>query len=451
VSRGRLSDAALRSLLSDVRGKVATPVAVPPAAAPASPSYDVDFETLPGYEALRMQRAVGDVLGIASPFFRTHERRAGADTRIAGREMINFASYDYLGLNGHPAVAAAAKAAIDDFGTSVSASRLVAGERPFHAALEQRLAEFHGVEDAVTFVSGHATNVATIGQIMGPADLVLHDALIHSSVITGTQLSGAQRRSFPHNDLDALEDLLAAERDRFKRVLIVVESLYSMDGDTIELPRLVAIKQRFGAWLMVDEAHGLGVLGPTGRGIAEASGVDPRQVDLWMGTLSKTLASCGGYIAGSRALVDYLKLMASGFVYSVGLAAPMAMAALTALELVMEDAEGRVARLQANSRHFLERARTAGLDTGLAEGHAIISIITGDSLKAVRLSNRLLECGINVSPIVHPAVPEKSARLRCFITAEHDRGQIDRAIATMAEELARLADEAPLAGQLRAG
>ncbi|MGO4722408.1 MULTISPECIES: aminotransferase class I/II-fold pyridoxal phosphate-dependent enzyme [unclassified Inquilinus] len=433
---GRLSAAALRSLISEVRDK-ATTAAVPlPAAEPKH--YDTDFETLPGFEALRMQRAAADLLGIPSPFFRTHQQRAGALSRIDGREIVNFASYDYLGLNGHPAVAAAAKAAIDDYGTSVSASRLVAGERPFHAALERRLAEFHGVEDAVTFVSGHATNVAAIGQIMGPQDLVLHDALIHSSVITGTQLSGAQRRSFPHNDLDTLEALLAAERDRFKRVLVVVESLYSMDGDTIDLARLVAIKQSFGAWLMVDEAHGLGVLGPTGRGIAEASGIDPRQVDLWMGTLSKTLASCGGYIAGSAPLVEYLKLMASGFVYSVGLPPPMALAALTALELLIADDEGRVARLQANSRHFLDRAKAAGLDTGLAEGHAIISIILGDSVKAVLLSNRLLERGINASPIVHPAVPEKSARLRCFITAEHSRDQIDRAIAILAEERDRL-------------
>jgi len=450
MSRGRLSDTALRSLINEVRGKAATEVPAASATAPEPRRYDTAFETLPGYEALRMQRAAADLLGIPSPFFRTHEQRAGAVSRIEGREVINFASYDYLGLNGHPAVAAAAKAAIDAFGTSVSASRLVAGERPFHAALERRLAEFHGVDDAVVFVSGHATNVAAIGQITGPADLILHDALIHNSVITGAQLSGAQRRAFPHNDLDALEAILAAERDRWQRVLIVVEGLYSMDGDSIDLPRLVAIKQRFGAWLMVDEAHALGVLGPTGRGVAEATGVDPRQVDLWMGTLSKTLAACGGYIAGSQPLVEYLKLMASGFVYSVGLAAPLAQAALTALELVMADTDGRVARLQGNARHFLDSARAAGLDTGLAQGHAVIPIILGDSLKAVMLSNRLLERGINAAPIVHPAVPEKSARLRCFITSEHRRDQIDHAIAVIAEEQARLAQEAPVAARLGA-
>ncbi|MGL4966740.1 MAG: aminotransferase class I/II-fold pyridoxal phosphate-dependent enzyme [Inquilinus sp.] len=446
MSKGRLTDAALRSLISEVRGKAR--VEVP--AAPEARTYDTAFETLPGYETLRMQRAAADLLGVASPFFRTHEQRAGAVSRIAGQEVINFASYDYLGLNGHPAVAAAAKAAVDEFGTSVSASRLVAGERPFHAALERRLAEVHGVEDAVAFVSGHATNVAAIGQITGPADLILHDGLIHSSVITGAQLSGAQRRSFPHNDLDTLEAILTAERDRWQRVLIVVESLYSMDGDAIDLPRLVAIKQRFGAWLMVDEAHGLGVLGPTGRGIAEASGIDPRQVDIWMGTMSKTLASCGGYIAGPSALVEYLKVMASGFVYSVGMPAPATMAALTALELLIADTDGRVARLQANSRYFLERAQAAGLDTGLAQGHAIIPIILGDSLQAVLLSNRLLERGVNVSPIVHPAVPEKSARLRCFVTAEHSRDQIDRAVAIIAEERERLLHEAPAAARLGA-
>lgn len=448
MTKGRLSDAALRSLISEVRGKA--PAAVATTAAPEPRSHDTAFETLPGYDTLRMQRAAADLLGIPSPFFRTHEQRAGAVSRIAGQDVVNFASYDYLGLNGHPAVAAAAKAAVDEFGTSVSASRLVAGERPFHTALERRLAEFHGVEDAVVFVSGHATNVAAIGQITGPADLILHDGLIHNSVITGAQLSGAQRRSFPHNDLDTLEAILAAERDRWQRVLIVVESLYSMDGDTIDLPRLVALKQRFGAWLMVDEAHGLGVLGLTGRGIAEMAGIDPRQVDIWMGTMSKTLASCGGYIAGPAALVEYLKLMASGFVYSVGMPAPATMAALTALELVMADADGRVARLQANSRRFLERARAAGLDTGLAQGHAIIPIILGDSLQAVLLSNRLLERGINVSPIVHPAVPEKSARLRCFVTSEHTPDQIDRAVAIIAEEREALRHEAPAMARLGA-
>lgn len=439
-STGRLSDGAIRSLIHDVRGRGTAPMTK----APAKPRRDADFETLPGFEMLRMQRAAADVLGIPSPFFRLHEERAGASSRIAGQAVVNFASYDYLGLNGHPAVMAAAKAAIDQFGTSVSASRLVAGERPFHGDLEQRLARFHGVEDAVTFVSGHATNVATIGQLVGPADLVLHDALIHNSAIVGAQLSGAQRRAFPHNDLAALEAILATERDRWTHVLIVVEGLYSMDGDTIDLPRLIELKHRFGAWLMVDEAHGLGVLGPTGRGIAEHCGADPGAVDLWMGTLSKTLASCGGYIAGPRAVVDYLKVMASGFVYSVGLPPPMALAASTALDLLEADAGERVGRLHRNARHFLDAAQAAGLDTGLAEGHAIVPIIIGDSLKSVLLSNRLLDRGINVSPIVHPAVPEKSARLRCFITADHDPAGIDRAIAVIAEEVDRLKDETVL-------
>lgn len=360
--------------------------------------------------------------------------RAGPVSRIDGREVINFASYDYLGLNGHPEVRRAAQEAIERYGTSVSASRLVAGERPIHRMLEARLAGLHRADDAVVFVSGHAANVTTIGTLVGPEDAVFHDTLIHNSVIVGAQLAGATRRSFPHNDLDALERILAAERPRYRRALIVVEGLYSMDGDVPDLARLVELKQRFGAWLMVDEAHGIGVLGAGGRGAAELLGLDPGLVDIWMGTLSKSLASCGGYIAGPQAMIDYLKVSAPGFVYSVGLPPAAAGAALAALD-AMERETGRIATLQANARYFLEAAQEAGLSTGTAEGHAIVPIMVGDSLKAVLLSERLLARGVNVLPIIHPAVPHRSARLRFFITAAHAREQLDEAVRVLVEEI----------------
>ncbi|WP_428032554.1 aminotransferase class I/II-fold pyridoxal phosphate-dependent enzyme [Ancylobacter sp.] len=424
----RLDEAARSALLARMRGKPGD------AASPSAPAYDTSFETLPGYDELRMIRATGEALGIANPFFRPHEGCAGALTRIEGREVLNFASYDYLGLNSHPGVRRAAQEAIAHYGTSVSASRLVAGERPIHRALEERLAALHQAEDALSFVSGHAANVTTLGTLVGAEDAVFHDALIHNSVIVGVELAGAARRSFPHNDLAALERMLAAERHRHKRALIVVEGLYSMDGDVPDLAGLVALKQRFGAWLMVDEAHGVGVLGAGGRGIAEHAHLDPRLVDIWMGTLSKSLASCGGYIAGSQALVDYLKVSAPGFVYSVGLPPAAAGAALAALDAMEQEGE-HVARLQANARHFLRAAQAAGLSTGTAEGHAIVPVMVGDSLKAVLLSERLLARGVNVLPIIHPAVPHRSARLRFFITAAHDTRQLDEAVRVLVEEI----------------
>ncbi len=177
------------------------------------------------------------------------------------------------------------------------------------------MAQHYGQEDCVVFVSGHATNVSTIGAILGPKDLIVHESLAHNSILAGAILSRAERRSFPHTDFMALDLLLTSIRPRFERVLIVVEGLYSMDGDVPDLPMLVEIKRRHNAWLMVDDAHGLGVLGPKGYGLFDHSGTDPREVDIWMGTLSKTLAGCGGFIAGPTALVEYLKCMSGGFVY----------------------------------------------------------------------------------------------------------------------------------------
>lgn len=420
-------------------------------AAPAGRQWTAtDFSELAAYKELQTQRGAGELFQIQDPFFRVHEARAGATTRIGGRELINFASYDYLGLNGHPAVAAAASEAMSEFGTSASASRVVAGERGVHRALERRIADVYGVEDAVVYVSGHATNVSAIGTLLGGRDLVLTDALVHNSVVVGAQLSGAARRSFAHNDLDALERMLADLRGRHRNVLIAVEGLYSMDGDVPDLARLVEIKTRYGAWLMVDEAHALGVLGASGRGSAEHCGIDGRAVDIWMGTLSKTCAACGGFIAGSQALVDILKCTSPGFVYSVGMPPPMAAAALAALDAMAREPE-RVARLQANSALFFERARAAGLDTGFGQGHAVIGIMIGDSLRAAKLTEHLFEAGINALPIIHPAVPMQSARLRFFLSCEHTAAQIETAVAATKHELARLEAESFGLSKLAAG
>jgi 7-keto-8-aminopelargonate synthetase-like enzyme len=232
---------------------------------------------------------------------------------MGGKEFVNFASYDYLATNTDPLVAIRAKEAIDRYGISASASRLVAGERPIHVELEQALADVYGVDAAVCFVSGYLTNVAAISCIMGPQDLVIHDEFIHNSALAGIKQSGAARRLFKHNDIENLESVLKSLSSDFRHILVIVEGVYSMDGDITDLPALVELRSRYGFWLMVDEAHALGVLGDTGRGTFEHYGIDPREVDIWMGTLSKTTSSCGGYIAGRRRAVSSIASVSHRF------------------------------------------------------------------------------------------------------------------------------------------
>lgn len=391
------------------------------------PEAHYRFEDHPSYRQLQILRDGAQRFHIESPFFYVHEGIASASTRLGEHSYINFAHYNYLDLVGHTDVQRAARDALERYGTSVSASRIVAGERALHKGLESALAQFYGVADALVFVSGHATNVSSIGHLLGPKDLILHDEYVHNSVLVGAQLSRARRFSFPHNDLGALERLLSQHRPGAERTLIAVEGLYSMDGDLPDLPGLLALKNRFKAWLMVDEAHSLGVLGASGRGLAEHFGVDPRLVDIWMGTLSKTLASCGGYIAGSCALVDILRHFAPGFLYSVGLPPPQTAAALAALEVLRKEPE-RVARLHQNSLSLVKGLQEAGLDIGASSGHAVVPLIMGGSLPSIRLARALLERGIHVQPILYPAVPERRARLRFFVNAAHSAEDIETTV-----------------------
>jgi 8-amino-7-oxononanoate synthase len=404
----------------------AEPLAPTPPTAPAEGAVP-DWSQLPQYRELRERLAQLETLGIESPYFQLHEGITGDTTVIGGRTYINYSSYNYLGLSGDAQVSAAAKAAIDRYGTSVSASRVVSGEKPVHRELERELADFLGVEDCVAFVGGHATNETTIGHLCGPRDAIFHDALIHNSATQGALLSGAKRFAFPHNDWQALDRQLSATRASFQRVLIVVEGIYSMDGDSPELARFIEVKRRHRASLMIDEAHSIGVLGAQGRGLGELAGVKRSDVDVWMGTLSKAFASCGGYIAGSRALVEYLKFTAPGFVYSVGMPPASAAAALAAIRLLRAE-PARVSRLHQRAELFLRLAKEHGLDTGLSVGSPIVPIIIGGSLECVMLSHRLHQHGINVQPLVHPSVEEKQARLRFFLSCSHSEEQIRRTI-----------------------
>lgn len=385
------------------------------------------WDDLAGVKELSLQREGAGKLGLYSPYFRVQDGQAHAECVIDGRTIINFSNYNYLDLSGHEAISGAAKDAIDRYGTSASASRIVAGERPIHRELETALAAVYQQKDALVYVSGFATNVTTIGHLMGAKDAVFVDSRSHNSVLQGCRLSGAKTLTFPHNDMEELEHLLQKNRRKFSRVLIVVEGLYSMDGDCPDLPAVIDLKKKYKCQLMVDEAHALGVLGETGLGSWEHWDIDPKDVDIWMGTMSKTLASCGGYIVGDSTLIDYLRHSVPGFVYSVGIAPSLAAASLKALE-IMKDEKERVKQLQKNGRFFLEKAHELGLDTGLGEGTAITPIMTGSSIKAVKASQSLLEQGVNAMPIIHPAVEAKAARLRFFLSSAHTEAQMTEAL-----------------------
>jgi 8-amino-7-oxononanoate synthase len=434
--RQQLAAKALQRQLERVAVEANEPFVAPPAGTPASAQAAAreslcSFTAMASYQQVEIMRRMSEKLRVESPFFRVHEGIAGATTQIGGAQYLNYANYNYLGFAGDAIVSARAKEAIDRYGTSASASRMVAGERPVQRELEKGLAAFYEVDDCVVFVSGHATNVTVIGSLFGPGDLIVHDQLAHNSIVQGAQLSGAKRLSFPHNDWRALDALLGRVRNDYRRVLIAIEGLYSMDGDLPELERFVEIKQRHAAFLMVDEAHSLGVLGERGKGIREHCGLPGDAVDIWMGTLSKTLAGCGGFIAGSQPLIDILRHLAPGFLYSVGLAPALAAASLAALERLIEEPE-RVALLRERGHQFLEEASRAGLNTGTSAGYAVVPVITGSSLKAAQWANSLFEEGINVQPIFYPAVEEKAARLRFFVCSTHEPAQISRTVAALA-------------------
>lgn len=425
---GELADAVQKHLIDHPKANLPTgdiPVA----------NYDVTL--FPEYLELKRHERMVVAVAECNPYFRVDAGATSPEARADPCSLTNFCAYDYVSMAHDPEVSAATKAAIDRYGTGAGASRLVSGEKQIHRELETALAGFLGTPAAIAFVSGHATNVTTIGHLMGPGDLVVHDILAHNSILQGVRLSGATSRGFPHNDWRALDTLLAGIRPGFRRVLIAIEAVYSMDGDFPDLARFIDVKTRHRALLLVDEAHSLGTMGATGRGIGEHAAVDRADVELWMGTLSKSLASCGGYIAGSAELVEYLKYTAPGFVYSVGISPPNAATALAALTLLQREPQ-RVARLRELSGLFLRLARERGLDTGRAGGTPVIPIIIGNSVKCLLLCRALFRRGIQVQPIISPAVAEHAARLRLFITTNHTESQVAAAVDAVVAELARL-------------
>ncbi|WP_051317073.1 type I polyketide synthase [Ectobacillus panaciterrae] len=395
------------------------------------PEENYRIELFPEYLHLEQRLKMSESI---NPYFAIRDGVNKDVITMNERQVINFSSYNYLGLSGDSIVSRAAINAIERYGTSVSASRLLSGEIPLHHELEQELADFIGVESSIVYSAGHATNVTTIGHIVGPGDLILHDELCHNSIIQGCILSGAQRRPFPHNDWMSVDKLLNKLRSQYKRVLIIIEGIYSMDGDIPELLAFLEVKTKHKALLFIDEAHSIGVLGATGKGICEHFDIDPSHVDILMGSISKSFASCGGYIAGSKQLIQYLKYTAPGFIFSAGITPANTAAALAALRVICSEPE-RISKLNQMSNLFAKLAREHGLDIGLHDNTPVIPVILGDSEKCLRVTEALLKQGINVYPIVYPAVPEHAARLRFFVTSNHTEEQIKFAVNVTAKEL----------------
>ena len=390
-----------------------------------------------GYRAL--QRRFHDLAGTGMdiPFFQPRDGVSHSVIRREGHSLISYSGYNYLGLNGHPAVTAAAKNAIDKYGTSASASRIVAGQIELHGELEQKLAGFLGTDDALIFISGYLTNVSVISHLLARPDAVIYDSGAHNSIITGARLSGAKTFTYQNGDWDELDRLLERERGGFRRGLIVAEGVYSMDGQILDLKKLVEIKKKHDVLIMVDEAHSFGIVGDTGRGVCEAAGLPVDSIDVYMGTLSKTLASSGGYIAGDAGLIEYMRFLCPGLIFSVGLSPADTAAALAALD-ILEREPHRPRRLRDRARFFRQVARESGLTVGGDEESPVASLIVGDDKMAMALSHNLLARGIEVQPIVRPAVTATTARLRFFLTANHTEEQIRATVPVVAQELEKL-------------
>jgi glycine C-acetyltransferase len=348
----------------------------------------------------------------------------GVYVTIEGRKMLQFASYAYLNLLGHPKIQAAAQTALEEFGTGTHGVRVLAGSTRLHVELEQTIARFRDAEEAMALSSGYVTNLGTIAALLGRNDVVISDKLNHASIVDGCLLSRAKFIRFNHNDMEALEKALH-EAPKQSGKLVVVDAVFSMDGDIINLPEVIRLCRKYEALLMVDEAHSIGVLGETGRGILQHFGLEDG-IDLKMGTLSKAIPAVGGYIAGKADIITYLKHSSRAFVFSAALPPPVAAAAKASFEVIEEEPE-RVKTLQSNVNYFINGLQERGFNT-LQSETPIVPIIAGDDERAWMMAKLSQEQDIFVMPVVSPAVPPGTSRIRANVTAGHTLEEIERAM-----------------------
>src|SRR3954462_11403974 len=391
------------------------------------------FAKIRGHERVEQLRAAreADLL----PYFRRLESPAAPVVEMEGAERIMLGSNNYLGLTGDPRVQQGARDALERYGTGLTGSRLLNGTLDLHLELESELAAWMGTEDAIVFTTGHQANVGCLGTILGPGDVVVADSGDHASILDGCLLSRAKLRPFRHNRLDKLERSLEKAAGDGGGILVVVDGVFSMEGDVAPLVEIADLAERYGARLMVDEAHALGVLGPRGAGTSELLGVEDR-VDLRMGTFSKSLASCGGVIAGPGEVIDFLRLQSRAFLFTAA-AVPAAVGAALAALRIVRSPEGPelMARVLDNARYLRDGLRALGLKVVEQEGDIItpvVPVLVEDDWRAALLWKALYDAGVYVNVAVHPAVPPGGALLRTSVMATHDRPTLDRALDALA-------------------
>ncbi len=353
----------------------------------------------------------------------------GMKVRVNGREMGMYASYSYLGLVNHPRINAAAKAAVDKFGTGTHGVRTLAGTLTIHAELEETISNFKHAEAAITYSSGYATNLSVVSTLMGRGDYVLSDKLNHASIVDGCLMSGAEFRRFKHNDMAHLETMLQNVPDGAAK-MVISDSVFSMDGDIIDLPKMVELCKKYNAWLMIDEAHSLGVLGKKGTGIEEHFGLGD-VIDIKMGTLSKTIPSVGGYVAAKKDIITYLRHASRAYIFSAALPPAQAAAANEAFKVILDE-PWRIERLNENTKQFIGGLKSLGFDTMLTET-AIVPVLCVEDEKAFAMTREAQHNDVFVLPVVSPAVPEGTARLRATVTAAHEPSEIERAMDVIGE------------------
>jgi 8-amino-7-oxononanoate synthase len=381
------------------------------------------------------------------PYFRLLTSEAGPVVEMEGRETIMLGSNNYLGLTGDRRVKDAAREALETYGTGVTGSRLLNGTTPLHVELERELAEWMGSEDAIVYSTGYQANLGCIGTILEPGDTVICDSGDHASILDGCRLSGAKLRPFRHNRMDKLEKMLGRAADDGGGVLVVVDGVFSMEGDLCDLPHIVELCQAYGARLMVDEAHGAGVLGARGAGACELFDLE-EEVDLRMGTFSKSLASCGGFVAGPADVIEYLRIASRSFVFSASAVPAAVGAALAALRVIRSDGPRLFEALLGNAEYLREGLRGLGLKViepgtlpdGSAAATPVVPVIVGDDWQAVLLWKALFEAGVYTNVAIHPAVPPGGALLRTSLMATHEREQLDRALETIERTVATFPD-----------